>query len=1201
MTTRTCEASEFREAMEAREATGSGGVPPPFSNDREAHSKTDAPCTRGRRKCAFGEGDKWRSDSATPSRFAAMLIFLFLAPILPAQVVNYEEVITREVSVHVGGVQDPEIKDIVTREVSLYVEPSLGITYPEVITREVSLVADAPGIPPQVTDLRITVSPTGATVALDWSSYNQWAVNDVDYYEVYLQSMAFTDISGLTPARIVPGETMATTFTGLTEWTDHFLAVVAVDAAGNRNPAVTYSAAYVLSPEVITREVSLFTGMEPDPPYREVVTREVSLLADQPGVPAPVQDFAVTVSPTGESVALDWSGYNQWAERDVAFYRVYYADTIISSLTGLPFVTVPGETLRTSIAGLPAWQDHYFAVVPMDGQGGSNATFFYGGAYVLHPEVITREVALFAGAEPDPPYRETVTREMTLVLHDDTTPAAVTGAAGGFAATPSRTVYGAIDLDWRSYNELAQRDVAEYRIYVGNSFFSDISQGTLWATSRDGRQQATISGLAPEQIFFVAVVAVDVDGRLNPTVYSISSKASVGAVGDIANLALSGRTFSSLTWTWDLGGVGTDLDDFVREFRVYFGGSAAPVIVDRTLRTWTATWLFADTNYAIRVTTVDLFGRESAGATLPGTTLAAPPGALEPGFPASITGSFVYALAQQPDGKLIIGGNFTAVNGMARNHCARLNADGTLDTGFAPVFDNSLHCLTVLPDGRILAGGAFTAVNGVTRNRMVRLLPDGTVDAGFSVGFDNSVLTVEVQPDGRLLAGGDFTTVSGAARVRLARLNANGSLDTAFPNLAANALVRNARTLPDGRILLAGNFTSISGTGRNRIARLTATGALDTAFNPNASGAVYFALPLPDGRILTGGSFTSIAGTARNRIARLTDGGGIDATFNPNFNGDIYCAALQADGKIIAGGAFTQTGGVSRNRIARLHPDGTLDTAFNPNSDGAVWGIAQSADGRVTAGGAFSNMGGAVAPRLMRLLNDPAVESFSVPSLNRVEWLRGGAAPEAMGVTFEHTAGGTGAWTALGSGTRIPGGWELSGLTLPSIGAVRARAQLAGGLYAASSGLLETVTAYGAATPLEAWKQLHLGDANAPDLGDPDGDGIATLAEYALNLLPQVREPNPFAPALITFADGTFLTITIPRDPMHNDVTVEVQVTGALEEWSTVATSVRGAPFSGRGYTRGENTQPGMKSVEIRDIVPVSSAVRRFLRVKVTR
>jgi len=74
----------------------------------------------------------------------------------------------------------------------------------------------------------------------------------------------------------------------------------------------------------------------------------------------------------------------------------------------------------------------------------------------------------------------------------------------------------------------------------------------------------------------------------------------------------------------------------------------------------------------------------------------------------------------------------------------------------------------------------------------------------------------------------------------------------------------------------------------------------------------------------------------------------------------------------------------------------------------------------------------------------------------------------------------------------------------------------------------------------------------------------------------------------------------VQRDPTHNDVTVEVQVTGDVAgPWTTLATSALGAPFTGPGYTAGDGVTPGVKTVDVRDTVNVADAGRRFMRVRV--
>src|SRR3954467_9089008 len=79
--------------------------------------------------------------------------------------------------------------------------------------------------------------------------------------------------------------------------------------------------------------------------------------------------------------------------------------------------------------------------------------------------------------------------------------------------------------------------------------------------------------------------------------------------------------------------------------------------------------------------------------------------------------NFVSAMVVQPDGKIIIGGGFTSYNGdaAASDKVMRLNADGTRDTSFnvgGAGANNQVFAVAVQPDGKILIGGFFTSYNG---------------------------------------------------------------------------------------------------------------------------------------------------------------------------------------------------------------------------------------------------------------------------------------------------------------------------------------------------------------------------------------------------------------------------------------------------------------------------------------------------------
>jgi len=97
-------------------------------------------------------------------------------------------------------------------------------------------------------------------------------------------------------------------------------------------------------------------------------------------------------------------------------------------------------------------------------------------------------------------------------------------------------------------------------------------------------------------------------------------------------------------------------------------------------------------------------------------------------------GGEVLSFATLPDGKLVIGGYFTRVNGAERSGLACLNADGSLASAFqtSDFAGGGVYKITPLPDGRIYIAGYFDSVNGVERPGLARLLPNGALDSSFT-------------------------------------------------------------------------------------------------------------------------------------------------------------------------------------------------------------------------------------------------------------------------------------------------------------------------------------------------------------------------------------------------------------------------------------------------------------------------------------
>jgi uncharacterized delta-60 repeat protein len=304
-------------------------------------------------------------------------------------------------------------------------------------------------------------------------------------------------------------------------------------------------------------------------------------------------------------------------------------------------------------------------------------------------------------------------------------------------------------------------------------------------------------------------------------------------------------------------------------------------------------------------------------------------GSVDPVFAVTVTGD-VHALALQPDGKIIIAGGFGKVNGQSRRNIARLDADGTLDGGFSPdaAVNREIRAVAIQPDGKILVAGNFDAMSGRRQNRIARLNADGTRDTSFRIGAGAPAMvwSLALQPDGKIIATGDFATFNNKRFARLVRLNENGSLDSTFnPGSGADGAVLAVALQKDGKILLGGDFTHVNDVERNRIARLNPDGSADATFNPGAgpNTGVRCVSVQPDGRILMGGVFTSVQGIARNRLARLNPDGILDTSFDPGEGASdvIRWVTVEPDGKILIAGGFKKFAGADRALIARLSGD----------------------------------------------------------------------------------------------------------------------------------------------------------------------------------------------------------------------------------------------------------------------------------------
>lgn len=359
----------------------------------------------------------------------------------------------------------------------------------------------------------------------------------------------------------------------------------------------------------------------------------------------------------------------------------------------------------------------------------------------------------------------------------------------------------------------------------------------------------------------------------------------------------------------------------------------------------------------------------------------AQPGTLDVLFdPGAGANDSVLCVAAQPDGKVLVGGEFTQFAGEQHGHLVRLNADGSTDAFFnsGSGFDGNVLEIDLQPDGKAIVCGTFTMYAGTPLNaKIVRLDVDGSLDAGFSppAFLLASVNAMAVQPDGKILVAGNMSA-GPPFQIRLVRLLPTGALDPSFTTTTTsfNQLLTDVEVLPDGRIAVLGNFSTYQGASRNKICLLNPDGSLDNTFLP---GSGFPEVPrdlavAPDGKLLVAGFLTTYNGTPVPKVLRLNQDGSIDPSWtfgSGTTNGVPTDVLVQPDGNLIIAGSFTMVDGTVRNRICRLLPDGLVDMVFDPGSgpDQTVTCLSMSVDADYFIGGYFLQVAGSTRVRVARL------------------------------------------------------------------------------------------------------------------------------------------------------------------------------------------------------------------------------------------
>ncbi len=325
------------------------------------------------------------------------------------------------------------------------------------------------------------------------------------------------------------------------------------------------------------------------------------------------------------------------------------------------------------------------------------------------------------------------------------------------------------------------------------------------------------------------------------------------------------------------------------------------------------------------------------------------------------------------DGKILIVGDFTTINGVGRKEIARLNADGSLDTTFnadwlAGQFNQGIEitAMKVLPDGKILVAGGLPFDGSCCSPRIKRLNADGSPDTTLTstpfisfldTGFVK-ISSVNQLPNGKIFMCGKFTLPNSNQKPYLARYNNDGTYDSNFATVIDNEC-QDVEVLPDGKYYLSSWSLNVNGTPRERLLRFNADDSVDTSFNatplPGSDLTYYYKI-----KLLNDGTIMAFRATdTSERVTRFNPDGSLHTSFAASMDepGDI---AVQANGKVTVVGEYRLTFGQSTD-LNRFNADGTHDPSlprmgfFGSGFPIYPKAAAFAADGKLVVGGNFTS------------------------------------------------------------------------------------------------------------------------------------------------------------------------------------------------------------------------------------------------------
>lgn len=186
----------------------------------------------------------------------------------------------------------------------------------------------------------------------------------------------------------------------------------------------------------------------------------------------------------------------------------------------------------------------------------------------------------------------------------------------------------------------------------------------------------------------------------------------------------------------------------------------------------------------------------------------------------TVNGTIVYGLAEDAEGNLYVAGNFTDINSVANaSNFVKYDQGTSSWVSITPSGSPNALCVDVIvrQNGDIVVTGAFTSINGLAHSGISSY--DGSSWSNFGTGLNNRGKCLANAANGNLYVGGEFTTADGVTVNRIAEWNGTTFVDLDSGVSGGDADVEDIVVASDGQLYVGGQFTSAGGQTVNYIAR----------------------------------------------------------------------------------------------------------------------------------------------------------------------------------------------------------------------------------------------------------------------------------------------------------------------------------------------------------------------------------------------